>query len=188
MTQVSPDTAAVEMSVDYRLAPIPDRAYYADYSNVQQSRFGLTLSFGKLASDQRALRTKIEVVFPETMFQKQLLGSTAGLRRTLEQLLGDKKLPKIPGLNEETEKTQTFRSNNVFMAIWGEEGVLDFYYISPRDYFLSHAEQGAEVGLEPVVRVVLDAALMKEFLDTCQLFAGEGVDLTEQTSEAGVQR
>jgi len=160
------------MGVDYTRAQIPERAYYADYCNVAQSRVGFTLTFGKLAASQDSLRTKIEVIFPEQMFHKQLWGTTASLRETIKSILEGRKLEPLGNVSD-TEKVQTFRSNNVFMAIWGEEGVMDFYYISPRDYFLFHQQSGTDIGLEPVVRVVMDTALMSEFLDLCFQFARE---------------
>lgn len=83
MRETGPNHAIVEMGVDYSRAEIPDRSYYADYCSVSRARIGYTFVFGKLSALQDALRTKIEVIFPEQMFQQQVWGSTTSLRQTL---------------------------------------------------------------------------------------------------------
>jgi hypothetical protein len=69
---------------------------------------------------------------------------------------------------EDTDKVQTFRANNVFMGAFGEESVMDFYYLSPRD--MHQATQGKKEGnftLEPVIRVAMGTVLIFEFLEKC---------------------
>jgi hypothetical protein len=168
------------MGVDYSLAPVPERAYYADYCNVARSRVAITLTFGKLAGSQKKLRTKIEIVFPEAMFQKQLWGTTAPVREVIDRSVDGKVLAPLGEIDSDPEKVQTFRANNVFVAVWIEEGVLDFYYISPRDGYVLQVKDGSQIGLEPVVRVVLDMPVMKEFFDQCVQFVSEEPEPNEE--------
>src|SRR5437588_4156159 len=120
------DHAVVELGVDYSKADIPERAYYADYCDVQKARFGFGLVFGKLIPGTNRLRTKIEISFPEEMFFKQLWGTSRAFHETVRRL--SRHLEPVQMI-EETDKVQAFRSNNVFMGVWGEDAVMDFYYI-----------------------------------------------------------
>lgn len=167
----NPAQALVELSVDYRKAEIPGRAYFADYCEVQKGRFGYTLIFGKLVSGKNALRTQIEIMFPQEMFVRQLWASSRELHKVVKQLHKDTggPLDSVEG----TDKVQTFRSNNVFMGVWGEDSVLDFYYLSPKDMHDLRTRQHTDVSLEPVIRVVLDTGLLDEFLEQCRPFAEE---------------
>jgi hypothetical protein len=162
------NSAVVEMGVDYSKAGVPDRAYYADYCNVVKDRQGFTLIFGKLVPGTTRLRTQIEISFPEDMFVRQLWGSSRDFQKTIEQLATEGLTP-IENV-QDTDKVQTFRSNNVFMGAWGQEAVMDFYYISPKDMHMfaqgRHGQQ-SDAMLEPVVRVAMGTGLMLEFLNKC---------------------
>src|SRR5690349_17938181 len=68
-----------EIGVDYSKAEIPDRAYYADYVDVQRARSGVSLLFGKLRPGTDELRTQVEIVFPDDMFLRQLWGTSRDL-------------------------------------------------------------------------------------------------------------
>ena len=161
--ETGPNQIFCRIQVDYRRAPIPDRSYYADYCDVQKARSGFGLFFGKLITGTSRLRTKIEVDFPEEMFVKQLWGTSREFHKMVQAAAGAMHFPPLTAV-EDTEKVQTFRSNNVFMGVWGEEGVMDFYYLSPRDL---HGYNQASPALEPVVRVVMPTPLVLEFLEKC---------------------
>ena len=175
VVQAGPDPshALVEIAVDYRNAEIPGRAYFADHCEVLKGRFGYTLLFGKLVPGRKALRTQIEITFPQEMFVRQLWATSRELHKVVKQL-PHKEAPDFSGSVEGTEKVQTFRSNNVFMGVWGEDSVLDFYYLSPKDMHDLRNKQSSNVSLEPVVRVVMDTGLLDEFLEQCRPFAEAG--------------
>lgn len=168
----NPSQALVEIAVDYRNAEIPGRAYFADYCEVQKGRFGYTLLFGKLVPGKNALRTEIEITFPQEMFVRQLWVSSRELHEVVKQLSA-KQAPVRRDSVESTDKVQTFRSNNVFMGVWGEDSVLDFYYLSPKDMHGLQTRHKSDVSLEPVVRVVMDTQLLDEFLEQCRPFAAQ---------------
>lgn len=168
--QVATDRMLVEMGVDYEKAAVPDRAYYADYCDVQKARTGFSLTFGKLAPGTLRLRTKIEISFPAQMFARQLWGSSRALHETVRKLVRDESTEPLGGI-EDTDMVQTFRSNNVFMGVWGEDALMDFYYISPRDMHIVRTRQRGMIALDPVVRVVMSTSLIFEFLEKCKPLA-----------------
>ena len=169
--QMNAESAVVEMGVDYSLADVPERAYYADYCDVVKDRQGFTLIFGKLVPGTSKLRTKIEISFPEEMFVRQLWGNSRDFQKIVERLAVNSKVEPIQDVAD-TDKVQTFRSNNVFMGVWGEESVMDYYYISPKDMHsvMQNPQHAADVTLEPVVRVAIGTGLMLEFLNKCGNF------------------
>jgi hypothetical protein len=172
VVKASPDQAVLEMGIDYSKAEIPERAYYADYCDVLRGRVGFSLVFGKLDPGTCRLRTKIEVAFPEQMFLQQLWGTSRDFQRAVQA--DAMRAPIVPVAEvEDTDKVQTFRSNNVMMGAWGEESVMDFYYISPRDMHFVRQEAKTNVELEPVVRVVMGTPLIFEFLQKCQPYVDQ---------------
>lgn len=164
--------ALVEVGINYSLAEVPQRAYYADYCDVLRARVGFSLFFGKLIPGTDRLRTKIEVAFPSDMFRIQLWGSTRILHQAIKQVAERQGLGPI-GQIEDTDKVQTFRSNNVFVGTWGDEAVCDFYYISARDLYILQTNSRWQANLEPVVRIVMATSLLFEFLEKCGPFAEE---------------
>ncbi|MBI3935028.1 MAG: hypothetical protein HY316_10080 [Acidobacteria bacterium] len=177
------DANRVEMGVDYQKAAVPDRAYYADYCDVVKDRTGIVLLFGKLIAGTTRLRTMIEIAFPREMFQRQLWHTSSGFRATLRSMPQEVRVEPLKDV-EPTDKVQTFRSNNVFMGLWGEDSVMDFYFISPRDFY-SWKSSGSEITLEPVVRVVLATGVMFEFFEKCETFVEHE---PEWPKEAGERR
>ena len=159
-----------ELQFDYSRAKVPDRFYYADYCHVQEGRAVFSLFFGKVITGTPKLRTKVEVVFPREMFVRQLWRSS---REFHERIRPDAEKLKLPPLEniEDTDKIQTFSSNNVFMGKWGEESVMDFFYLSPRDLHFARMGKQGNVALEPVVRIVLSTPLLFEFLEKCKPLA-----------------
>jgi hypothetical protein len=160
----------MEIGVDYAQAPAPHLNYDADYCDVVQGRTGVAFVFGKLKAGSGQLRTKIEITFSEEHFFRQFWGTSRELHRYLEQSI--KRLPLSPVLAfADTDKVQCLRANNAFVAILGEEAVLDFYYISPGDVHLVRQKQKKEIALDSVVRVVVDSAVLLELLAKCEPFA-----------------
>jgi hypothetical protein len=163
--------ATVEISINYRNVEVPGRAYFADYCDVQRGRAGYSLVFGKLEPGGSALRTKIEVTYPKEMFLRVLWASSRTIHAMLEQLPLERLKPINP--STQTDKVQTFRANNVFMGIWSEDAVLDFYYMSPRELGDIGGQQKVGAELEPIVRVAMETVLLLEFLEKCRPFVEE---------------
>jgi hypothetical protein len=184
VVKVDAEQMLVQMGVDYTLADVPERAYYADYCEVAKGRVGFSLFFGKLVPGTDRLRTKIEVTFPTDMFVLQLWGTSREVHKAIEKVAEQEKLAPI-GPVEDTDKVQTFRANNVFMGSWGHEAVLDFYYVSPRDLYLLRIKPRWQATLEPVVRVVIATALLFEFLEKCRPFAEQAAPLVPQAVAGG---
>lgn len=160
------DHSVMEIGIDYSRVDVPERAYYADYCDVQQGRVDFSLLFGKLIPGSNALRTEIEIAFPQELLVAQLWGGSRDLQKTVMQIAEKKPLQPLEDIKP-TDKVQTFRANNVFMGVWGEDAVLDFYFISPRDMHYFMTQNLSNISLEPVIRVVVGTALLAEFLEKC---------------------
>jgi hypothetical protein len=165
--QAAPGQAVMEIGIDYSKTQVPERSYYADYCDVQQGRTGHSLFFGKLAPGTSKLRTKIEVSFPDDMLLRQLWNTSRDYHESVRKFAERVQLPPVERV-EDTDKVQTFRANNVYLGTWGEESMMDFYYLSPRDIHLAQSQSRAELDLDPVVRIVLSTAVMFEFLEKCR--------------------
>jgi len=157
----------MEVGIEYSKAQVPERSYYADYCEIERGRTGLSFFFGKLVPGTSKLRTKIEIAFPDEMVLKQLWYSSRNFHDTVRKTAELFNLEPVEQV-EDTDKVQTFRANNVLMAAWGEEAVMDFYYLCPRDVHQAPKVARTEVDLEPIVRVVLSTALIFEFLEKCR--------------------
>jgi hypothetical protein len=166
LEQVGTDQARVFMSLDFSRASVPELSYFADYCDVHRKRSWVDLVFGKLADSGTELRTKVEVAFPTSFFNRQLWASSAGPRDTAQKFVGENAVvfPKIP---ESREKIQTFRANSVFLAMQSEEAVLDFYYLSAKEVFMLRAHPERDAILQPVIRICTDTYLMDAFFKMC---------------------
>jgi hypothetical protein len=164
--RTSNNTMALEMGVDYEKAEVPDRFYYADYCDVIRGRVGVNFIFGRLEPGGNRLRSQVEIAYPEDQFIRQLWKSSREIHETVRKQVGGKMPPPVNA--ESTDKTQTFRSNNVFMAVLGDEAVMDFYYVSPGDIHFAAVKKRKDIHLEPVIRIALNTAIMFEFFEKCR--------------------
>ncbi len=160
----------VQISVDYSKAAQPEFSYVADHCSVSHSESGYIIAFGKMTSDQTALRTRVEVSFPEGMFQKQLLNSTRDFKDRMPVGIQIRDVPARTFTDP--DKIQTFRSNNAMVGAWGDEGVIDFFFLSPSDFGGASRNGSVDIRLTPVVRVTLSIGLLKDFLTKCHSFDG----------------
>lgn len=179
VVQTGPNQFYCQIAVDYQHAPIPERSYYADYCDIQRARSGFGLFFGKLITGSSKLRTKIEIDFPEEMFTKQWWNSSREFHKVIQTAAETMHFPPMEEV-EDTDKVQTFRSNNVCMVAMGEEALMDFYYLSPRDV---QQQYRGSPGLEPVIRVVMPTPLILEFLEKCRQYVGTQPEVEVSESE-----
>jgi hypothetical protein len=173
-----------ELRFDYAKAPIPTLAYFSDYCDVKQLRRGLVFIFGKLNGTGTGLRTQVEIAFPQQLFNQQLWASTVALQVVLNASLGVGTTEQTPRLGD-SEKIQNFAANNAFLASGEEEALIDFYYLSPRGIYLANTSSSG-IDFEPVIRVSMDAMLLKEFFERCKPFVKETQkDATNEQSTVG---
>lgn len=158
----------VQISFDYSKADKPEFSYVADHCSVSLGDSGYIIAFGKMTSDQCSLRTRMEISFPEGMFQKQLINSTRDFMS---------RMPKGVSIRDVTQRTfpdpdklQTLRSNNVMVGAWGDEAVADFYFLSPSEFAIAGRALPTDIRLAPVVRVTLSIGLLRDFLTKCHQF------------------
>ena len=157
------NVALIRFALDFSKADTPQRAYYADYCEVVKARAGYSFFFGKLVPGSPRLRTKVEIAFPADMFAQQLWRSSRPFHKTAKEFWERNPLEPISEAVD-TDKVQTFNANNVFMAMLGEDSLLDFYYIAPSEIHFVRAGQRSQVHLEPVIRILMPSAMVYEFL------------------------
>lgn len=155
----------IELALDYSKAEVPTRAYFADYVQVFEGRADVTLIFGRLIPGTKQLRTQIEISFSRDSFVAQLWKSSRAMHASIRENKDTLPLPRIEA--ELSQVVHTSRANNVFMAILGEEAILDFYYIAPSDIHFVRLGHRSQVNLEPVIRISLPSPLLLEFLEEC---------------------
>ena len=166
-TESKENEGFVELWLDYEKADTPTRAYFADYVSVVMGRADITLIFGRLIPGTERLRSQVEISFPHDGFVAQLWKSTRAMHQTLKAATHR----QIKSLNKVdfSEIVHTSRANNVFIAIMGEEAILDFYYIAPSELQFVRMGRRHTVALEPVIRISLPEALVLEFLNCCEV-------------------
>jgi len=163
------------ISIDYTNAPIPNHYYVTDYFEVKDLDPQVLFIFGKktnVAGNERKLRSKLEIYFPAFFFIQQFWKSSRnfheGLRKFAASNGYSSDIPSV--ISEEIEKTQTMHSNNLLMVQSGGECMMDFFYLSPRD-FLLRTPKNLNVDLEALVRVIMSHTLLLGFLDSCEPIA-----------------
>jgi len=183
-------TSAI-ISIDYTDAPIPSHYYVADCFDVVNQEPLILFVFGKTNfPDVEHLRSKLEIYFPSFFFAKQLWDSSRVFHEGLRKFVKDQGYsPTAPRAMPETvDKVQTLQSNNVLMVQSGGECMMDFFYMSPRDFYL-RAQKQLNVDLEALVRVIIPPTLLLGLLDACapiaQTLAGKyESDKIESSNEA----
>lgn len=170
VTKTTPSFNILELRVEYDKAEAPSRAYYADYCNVIAGRGSISLIFGKLKPGTDVLRNKVEISFPEDLFIRQIWRGTSHLHDRACEEAKARPIAAIQNLVD-TDVSQSFRSNNVFIMGMGEEGLLDFYYIAPSEVHFALVNKKPEIILDPVIRIIVGGALLSEFFEHCEIVA-----------------
>jgi hypothetical protein len=166
--QTTPTANTIELLVEYDKAEVPSRAYYADYCDVVKGRSGLSLLFGKLKPGTSVLRNKVEIVFSEEMFVRQLWKNSRQLHEKTREEFARRPLEPITELTD-TDTVQSFRANNIMMLGMGEEALIDFYYIAPTELHYAFSKKRSQIALDPVIRIVLSGSLVFELLEKCRI-------------------
>ena len=182
VTQTGPSENTLALRVEYDKAEVPSRAYYADYCEVIQGRSGISLMFGKLKPGTSVLRNKVEIVFPEELFVRQLWKNSRELHEKMRDDLMRRPLEPIADLRD-TEVVQAFRANNVLMLGTRADGVLDFYYIAPTEIHYAYAKKKTDIALDAVIRIVLSGGLLFELLEKCGGIVGRLPDFSAIMNE-----
>jgi hypothetical protein len=166
VTQTATTENTIELLVEYDKAEAPGRAYYADHCDVIKGRSGVSLLFGKLKPGTSILRNKVEIVFPEEMFVRQLWKNSRQLHEKTREEFERRPLEPIRDLTD-TDTVQAFRANNVMMVGIGDEALIDFYYIAPTEIHYALTKKRNQIALDPVIRIVLSGSLVFELLEKC---------------------
>ena len=163
----------LQLGIDFRLASVPAAFYYADAVSLRHDRdlAMALLSFGRSDMSTARLRDRLEVVMPEGALFFQFWISAREVEKTLdEQLKALALAPVSRPVGQKAAVRTTLFANVIFVTTGGGESCLDFYYLPVRDIHLAKAQR-AEIGMDPIVRVLCSPALLKYFLDLCRPYA-----------------
>jgi hypothetical protein len=175
------------IAIDYTEAPVPNHYYVADYFQVFDQDPQILFVFGKTDFPETGrLRNKLEIYFPSYFFVKQLWISSRAFHEALRRFTVDRGYSPVPAgtIPGTTEKVQTLHSNNVLMVQSGGECMMDFFYLSPRDFYLK-TQKKQNVDLEALVRVIISHTLLLGFLDACEPIAQALATKYESDENAG---
>ncbi len=160
---------ALSIRIEYESAPAPPHFYVADFFRVTPLGMVVLMEFGKLTGPSTStLRSKLEIYFPVAMFMNQFWANSREFYKTLARFVAESGFRADNPLTEvaETEKVQTLHSNNVLTVLSGGECMMDFFYISPKEFWAKPLKQG-NIDMEALVRVICTPTLALGFYDAC---------------------
>ena len=155
--------APLSINIEFRLATPPEAYVFADSVTLKNdTELGVTsLLFGRRDPRQSKVSECVNVVIPSTSLFVQFLNSVPMVEETLDKSLkasGMKSAQReVP---EDSQIRATLFANVVSMFSGNLDCALDFYYMPVRDIHLAKQFQ-SQIGLEPVLRVILPPALLK---------------------------
>jgi hypothetical protein len=175
----------VQVTMEAALAP-PAKSMFADHVQVERSRDGVNLLFGK-RDDSNALRSVLEVSFPFKSFITQLHDSVikqlphqtepfiATARRALAEF-GYEKIEKLDKLPIGSH-AGSIRANAAFFALFEDDAAVDFFHLDAQVLHMlsSESTRGRKVASEirGIVRVVLSPPVLLYLLERCDVVAEE---------------
>lgn len=178
----------LQLGIDFSAAPVPGAFYYADALSLKRDRelAMVTLSFGRLDAVGK-LRDRLDLVMPAAALFIQFWNSAIQVEKILDEQL------KALGISAATRSISqkslartTLFANAIFVATGGGESCLDFYYLPVRDIHLAKTRESSkmkqfEIGLDPIVRILLSPSLLKLLFNVCRPDAitglGQSVEL-----------
>lgn len=154
----------------------PQRVYEADFAWLTVRHGAVSLFFGKEdVNEPGKLRSRLEIRYPVEKFCHHLWDNSRDFHERL------KKSPAWPanadrrGVEPETWKAQkdhSERANFEYMANYGSEASIDFYYLVPQGVArLAGGFGGDGLKMDPVVRVQLTAQELLHLLDQAEPLA-----------------
>lgn len=153
----------IQIKVDFRQAPPPPSYFYADSVGMAMNSDLLmaTLSFGQ---QRTGGPERVDVVIPRQALLQVFWQSARGIERTVGEAISALGAKVAESLVPETRPSVTLYANMVYMAVGPNEASLDFYCIAPGDIHFART-QGAEIGLQPIVRILMSIVLAKTFFN-----------------------
>lgn len=174
------EVSAEGLKVHWAKLRVPDHVYDADFAWIRVRHGAISLFFGKEDLDTpKTLRTRLEIRYPIEKFINHFWKNSREFHRTLKQL---PTWPVNPGrdliapMEMRALKDHSESANFEYMARYGSEAVLDFYYVPPSGIARLAQGMGA-VGLrvDPVVRVQTTMRELLRLLDAAEPVVAEQI-------------
>lgn len=163
----------LRISIDFRFATIPAAYYYADALSIRHERqlAMVTLLFARFDAQAGKLRERLDIVMPEGALFLTFWNSSREVEKTLdEQMRVLNVAPSLRPVGTKTVPRTTVFSNVLFVSTGAGESCLDFYYMPVRDIHLAK-ENGSEIGLDPIIRILASPVLLKSLFEVIRPFA-----------------
>jgi hypothetical protein len=179
------------IGIDFSSASVPGSYYYADAFSLRRDReFAMvTLSFGRFDTAGGRLRDRLDLVMPEAALFFQFWNSSRDVEKVLDEQLKTLGIAATTrSISPKSLARTTFFANIIFVSTGGGESCLDFYYLPIRDVHLAKASQSSktkqfEIGLDPIIRILLSPSLLKLLFNVCRPHA-----ITEATKPLALGR
>lgn len=158
-----------DIRISSDLLELPSRAYDADIAGAVHRDRTVSLFFAKRSLNQADhLRTRLEVRMGEDVFLRHLWENSRAFHERLRKYL---ELDTVPVEHPERMSADADHSdwaNVCSLAHTGNQGVLDFYNLSPSGlarYIGNRMTSGLQVS--PVVRIQTSSITLLSLLDAC---------------------
>ena len=164
--------APLSINIDFRLATTPEAYIFADSVSLKNdAELGVTsLLFGRHDPRQTKVSECVNMVIPSTSLFVQFLNSVPTVEDMLDKSLeasGQK--PARRSVPENSEVRATLFANVIAMFSGNMDCSLDFYYMPVRDiHFAKQFE--SQIGLEPILRVILPPTVLKYMFELLRPF------------------
>ncbi len=165
---------ALQVQVDFRLAPIPETYYYADALSISvDPEMGTAiLAFGR-TTVEGGLRDRIDIVIPTMSLLGGFLSSMVPVEPILDKQLEFLKLRPVSRMVSGTAPSRgTLYANLIFASTGVAESCLDFYYLPVRDLHFAKTVVGSEITLQPIIRIPTSPVLLKHMVTLCRELTG----------------
>lgn len=172
------EVVADGLKLNWAKLRIPDRTYEADYAWVKVRHGAVSLFFGKEDLDTpETLRTRLEVRYPIEKFLQHFWKNSREFHGKLRQLPSwppDEARGTVAPEKMRALKDHSECANFEYIARYGSESVMDFYYLPPSGIArLAQGMGGAGLRVDPVVRVQITMRELLRLLNAAEPVALE---------------
>lgn len=167
------EVVADGLKIHWAKLPPPDRLYEADFAWIRLRYGAVSLLFGKEdLNEEKRLRTRLEIRYPGEKFLHHFWKNSREFHKAIRELPnwsdGDTR-GRIEPEKWTALKDHSESANFEYMARFGSEAVLDFYYVAPSGIARLAQGMGASgVRVDPVVRVQTTRSELLHLLDAAE--------------------
>jgi hypothetical protein len=178
--RVEPFEGGVALSINASVSP-PQRTMFADYVQVDRTRDGVTLVFGKcdLGPNPSSVRNVLDISFPRRSFLNQLYQSVTETQphqrepfiATAKRIVGEfgyEPIAEQPALNVTTH-AGSIRANAAFFALFEDDAAIDFFHLDAQVlHALSRTGNTSSLrDVKGIIRIVVSPPILDYLLTRC---------------------